>query len=129
MKYVAMIFVLMFSVFGFAQEVPPVSELDFLTQLLQFVGGVKGMTTLAAVLAGVQLVIMFLKTEFAGKIFAKMTGQAKFMLVTALTIVAGYLTLLVAGVPTGEALMKTLALPLVQEFIFQIYKQFIEKKK
>lgn len=109
-------------------DMTPVSELDFLQQLLQFVGGVKGMASAAAILAGVQVVIMFLKTAWAGKVFAKLTGDMKMLVVTFLTIIAGYLSMKIAGVPASEALLKTLALPMVQEFLYQVYKQFIAKK-
>lgn len=109
-------------------DMTPVSELDFLQQLLQFVGGVKGMASAAAILAGVQLVIMFLKTAWSGKVFAKLTGDMKMLVVTFLTIVVGYLSMTVAGVSSAEAALKTLALPMVQEFLYQVYKQFIAKK-
>lgn len=109
-------------------DLTPVAEVDFLGKLLSLIGGYKGMATGALVLAVVQLVIMFLKTDLAGKIFQKLTGQAKLMAVTFFTIVAGYLTLTASGKPVGEAVVATLALPMVQEFLYQVYKQFFVKK-
>ena len=109
-------------------DLTPVAEVDFLGKLLSLVGGYKGMAAGALVLAIVQLLIMFFKTDFAGKIFIKLTGQVKLLLVAALTIVAGYLTLTASGVPVGEAVVATLALPMVQEFLYQVYKQFFVKK-
>lgn len=113
----------------FAQvDMTPVSEVDFLGQVFAFVGGYKGMTALAVTVAVVQLLIMFAKLPTFGKIFTKLTGDMKLLIVTGLTLVAGYLALKVAGVPSSEAIMKTLALPVFQEYIFQLYKQFFAKK-
>ena len=109
-------------------DLTPVSEVSFIQNLLALVGGYKGMATGALVLAVVQLLIMFLKTDFAGKIFTKLTGQVKLLVVTFLTIVAGYLALTISGKPMGEAIVATLALPMVQEFLYQVYKQFFVKK-
>lgn len=109
-------------------DLTPVVEADLISKIISVIGGYKEMALGALILAVVQLLIMFLKTEFAGKIFTKLTGQAKLMAVTALTIVAGYMTLTANGTPVGEAIVATLALPMVQEFLYQIYKQFFAKK-
>lgn len=109
-------------------DLTPVTEASFIQNLIALVGGYKGMATAALVLAVVQLLIMFLKTDFAGKIFTKLTGQVKLLVVTFLTIVAGYMALTISGKPMGEAIVATLALPMVQEFLYQVYKQFFVKK-
>lgn len=113
----------------FAQvNLDPVSEVDFIGQLLALIGGYKGMASLAVAVAVVQLLIMFAKTPMAGKLFKGLTAQVKFLVVAGLTLISGYLALKVSGMPTGEAIMKTLSLPLLQEYVYQIYKQFFEKK-
>ena len=124
------IFIYLFSgVLAFAQSGGDVvSDLDFFAKLMELVGGYKGLAGAALVLALVQLGIMFLKTPLAGRVFKDLSGATKLLLVNGLTILAGFLVLKMSGVPTGEALVKTMALPLVQEFLYQLYKQFIAKK-
>lgn len=116
-----------------AQEVAPVvvepiSDLDFISKVLSFIGSLKGMTSAAIALAAVQLVIMFLKSSFVDKLFHKMTSQLKWIIVTGMTLLAGYFTAVGSGQPSGQAIVAMLALPMFQEFLYQIYKQFIQKK-
>jgi hypothetical protein len=119
----------LFSAVAMAETVvEPVTELDFLGKLLALIGSAKGLTSIALALAIVQLVIMFFKSSFADKLFTKLTSQMKWLLVTAMTLVAGYLTAVTTGQTSGQAIVAMLALPMFQEFLFQIYKQFVEKK-
>lgn len=127
MKYVLMILALVPG-FAIAQEVVENVDVTFFAQLVEFIGGVKGMSTLVAVMALIQLLILFMKTKMAGQLFAKLDGALKFLIVNLLTIVVGFLTLVSMGSSYSDAAMKTLALPMVQEFLFQVYKQFFQKK-
>lgn len=115
-------------VMAFAQEVSEVSDLDFIQQLLSFVGGYKGLTGLALAAAAVQLVIMLLKTPLFGKIFKSVTGEVKLLIVSGLSLVAGVIALRIAGLSLTESLLHSSTLAAFQVFAHQIYLQFFVKK-
>lgn len=128
-------FFTMFAVFffagalAFAQEVvQEVSDLDFIQQLLAFIGGYKGLTGLALTAAIVQLLIMLLKTPLFGKIFKSVTGQIKLLIVSGLTLVAGVIALRVTGLSLAESLLHSSTLAAFQVFAHQVYLQFFVKK-
>lgn len=107
--------------------IQPVSDLDFIGQLIAFVTSAKGLASAALTLGVIQLIIAFLKTGFANKIFVKLTAELKYILVTFLTFVVGYLTTVATGVPASQALLGILAMPVFQELLYKIYKLFQKK--
>lgn len=130
MKQLTMIFtaIMLFTFAVFAQEVAPVPSADVIKGLIDLIGGWKGLTTFAAALAVLQLVVMFLNSELSGGLLAKVSTEVKFFIIQGLSIGVAYLTLVVSGVSGVEALVKTLAMPLVSEYLFKLYKHLIEKK-
>lgn len=113
-----------------AQEVlPEVPTQDFIGFLLQSLGGLKGMSTLAVVGVVVQLLIQFLKTPLCAQVFKAVSGPTKLLIVTGLTLVAGVVSLMsVEGLSLGAAIVHSTTLSAFMVFGNQIYKQFIEKK-
>ena len=128
------IYLMLFLVFAipfalFAQEQPVVSpDVSFLQDLIGLLGGAKGMSTVAIVLAVTQVLYKFLSTSFAEKLLEKFDAAKKMLLAQGLTIVISVVTLVSQGVPTAEIVVKTLGAAAVQEFLFQIYKNFIQKQ-
>ena len=120
----------MTSLVAFAQEVlPEVPTQDFISFLIQSLGGLKGAGTLAIVAAVVQILIMFLKTPLFGQLFKNVSGSIKLLIVTALSLVGGVVGLMsVEGLTIGAALVHSTTLTAFTVLAHQLYKQFIEKK-
>lgn len=130
----------MFSTIVYAQEVvqqmpdlaPVVQEVsmfDFLTLLFQSLNGLKGASALGAAGILVQLVLAFSKTSMAGMVFKKLSGGMKLVVVTGLTVVAGVVSLMLAGITLPAALVHSSTLAAFSVFGHQAYKEFFEKKK
>lgn len=125
MKKFLMIFVVfMAPLFAFAQEV---TDTQVFMELFNLIGGFKGLTTLAAVLAIVQLIVKFFKSPLGYKVLDKIPDKYEFILIQGLSIIVAYITLLVTGVTGMEALVKTIAMPVVVEYFFKIYKLIAKK--
>lgn len=107
-----------------APVIEPVGDLDFIGQLIAFVTSMKGLTSAAITLGSIQLLIAFFKTGLVNKVFTKMTAEVKYIVVTFLTFVVGYITTVATGVPASQALLGVLAMPLFQELLYKIYKLF-----
>lgn len=127
----AMVIMVLAPLLLLAQEVvpviQPVSDLDFIGQLISFFTNIKGMASAAITLGAIQLIIAFLKTGLVNKVFSKLTAELKYILVTFLTFVVGYITTVATGVPSSQALLGILAMPLFQEILYKIYKLFQKK--
>lgn len=126
-----MIFAL-FSVMALAQvgvdpSVPPATNEDFLALLIQSIGGVKSLGSLAVVALAVQVVMKFLGTPWADKLFEK-SGAVKLLLIALFTLVGGVTTLMMSGLTLGAALVHSTSLTAIMVLFHQIYKQWIEKK-
>lgn len=116
-----------FSVLAFAQEVTPISNEDFISALLQSLGGIKGASVLAIVGLVVQLIMKFIGTPWADSLL-KNSGQWKLTLVLLLSYVGGVVTLMATtGVPFGTAVLHASVMSSLMVLINQIYKQFFVK--
>ena len=124
------LFAMVFSAVAFAQEVlPEVATQDFITFLVQSLGGIKGVSTLALVGIVVQILVMFLKTPLFGQIFKNVSGPIKLLIVSALSLIGGVSALMsVEGLTIGAALIHSSTLTAFTVLLHQVYKQFIEKK-
>ena len=121
----AIFMVLLLPLFVFAQT----TEQSLLTEIINLIGGWKGLSSFAAALAVVQLLVKFLSDEkLSGGLLKKVSPEIKFLIIQFLSIIVAYLTLVVSGVSGVEAVFKTLAMPVFVEFLHKLYKQFIEKK-
>lgn len=118
---------LFFSVMAFAQEAVP--SQDVLTGLIELIGGWKGLTSLAAAIASVQLIIKFLNSDLSGALLNKVSSEVKFLIIQGLSVVVAFLSLKITGVSGLEALVKVLAMPVVMEFLHKLYTMYIEKKQ
>ena len=110
-------------------ELDVVQTTDFLSKLVEAIGGLQGASTLAIVATVVQLLIMFLKTPLAGQIFKKLTADLKLLVVTGLTVVSTFVGLmLVEGMTAPLALIHGTVLSALSVFAHQLYKHLVEKK-
>ena len=109
--------------------ITPVSDSDFLSFLLQSLGGIKGASTLAIVGVVVQVLIKFLGTDLFGNLFKNVTGAMKLLIVAVLTLVSGVVGLVgVEGLSISAALLHSTTLTAFLVLGNQIYKQFVVKK-
>lgn len=105
-----------------------VGNFEFINKLIGFVGSVKGASTIVIALGVIQLLIMLFKTPVGMNLFKKLSTEAKWIVVNSLTLVSGYITAIQLGSSPGQAIAAMLGAPLLQEFLYKIYKMFIEKK-
>jgi hypothetical protein len=114
----------------FAQDlvVPVSSNEDFIGLLLQSLGGLKGASSLAIAGIVVQLLMKFVGTPWADKLFAN-AGPWKLIIVALLSYLSGVVGLMAsAGLSFGAAALHSSVLAAFMVFLNQVYKQFIEKK-
>lgn len=104
----------------------PVSS--FLEALLASLGGFKGASGLAVAGLVVQLLIKLLKTDLMGKLFDKIDGIWKLVIIMTLTYASGVITLVLQGVDWGAALIHSTTLASLMVLGNQVYKHFTEKK-
>ena len=119
---------LMLPIVAFAQELGQVSDLQFLQDLLKFIGGVKGAGTLAIVAGAVQLIMQLLKTEVISKLIPKLSGAKKLLIVSGLTMIGGVMVLMVEGQTLVQSLLHSTTLAALQVFANQIFQQFTKKE-
>ncbi len=119
---------LMLPIVAFAQELGQVSDLQFLQDLLEFIGGIKGAGTLAIVAGAVQLIMQLLKTEIISKLIPKLTGAKKLLIVSGLTMIGGVMVLMVEGQTIVQSLLHATTLAALQVFANQIFQQFTKKE-
>lgn len=120
--------VLAMPVIVFAQEVGQITDLQFLEELLKFIGGLKGAGSLAIVAAVVQLVMYFIKAPFFSKLLPKLTGAKKLLIVSGLSVAGGLLALMSDGQSFLAALMHSTTLAALQVFANQLLQQFSKKE-
>jgi hypothetical protein len=136
MKYLSILCVYLFSVVAFGQEVAapaiqPVADLsqnievqDFLSFLVQSMGGLKGASSLAIVAMIVQGLVMVMRLKFADKF----VHGYKLLIVYGLSMVGGVLTLMSQGIDLQAALIHANSMAAYQVFFHQVIKQIAEKK-
>lgn len=120
--------VLLFALFSLpimvlAQDTPPVDpNQDFIALLIQSIGGLKGMSTLAIVGLAVQLLIKLSSTTWI-----KLEGSVKLLIVSGLGIVGGVVALMLPpnGLTFGAAMVHSLTLTSLMVFLNQIYQKFL----
>ena len=100
-----------------------VQPADVLTELLTFVGGLKGASVLAISVGVTQLLMKFFNSSLAN--FA---GKYKLLVVSALSLVASVLGSFASGASIMNALMSGAVLASVQVFGHQVYLQFFASK-
>jgi hypothetical protein len=124
---------LLVSVSAYAQDtgvpdVDPITTEDFFHYLMSSFGGLKGATALVIAAFVVQAIIRLLKTPLMNSFFLRIGGQWKITIVTGLTVVAGVIGLVSAGVPISAALVHSTTLSAFLVFMNQIYRQFTQRE-
>lgn len=119
-----------FIVSAFAQTDPmeTIPVADFLQALLASLGGFKGASALAAAGLVVQLLLKLLKTDLMGKLFLKVDGIWKLVIIMTLTYASGVLSLMLQGVDVGAALIHSTTLASLMVLGNQLYQHFTAKK-
>lgn len=101
----------------------PLETGEFLKALVDSLGGFVGASAMAIAALVVQLLMLLFRTPLAS--FA---GKWRLLIVYAMSVAAGILCLMVAGVDWKAALLHSQTLASLQVLIHQIWKQFVEKK-
>lgn len=119
----------LFSTFGFlalslkafANEIVP-PGVDEFAALIAALGGLKGASALAIAAVVVQAIMLLLRSKLG-----EVAGKYRLLAVYLLSVVAGVVSLRIAGVDLGAALVHTQTLAAFQVFLNQVLKQFFEK--
>ncbi len=114
----------LFTVAAFASDgavVPPSNE--EIVALFTAIGGLKGAGALAIAAVVVQALLLAVRHSIGDFL-----GKYKLLAVYGLTMVAGVLSLHLAGVELGAALVHSNTLAALQVFLNQIWKQFFVKQ-
>lgn len=119
---------LLFAIFAFAQDAVVVPSDEVIKSAFDLIVNWKTLASGAAALGVIQLLIKFFNSDLSGALLKKVTPEHKFLVIQGLSIIVGYLTLKSTGVSGLEAVVKTLALPIVVEFLHKLYKLYVEKK-
>lgn len=111
--------------FGFLAyaEAPVAPDSDFWQALLNFLGGMKGMSGLALAAAVVQLAMVFFNTSYGN-----LAGKWKLVIVYGLSLVGAVVAGLASGLAILPALLNGTVLAAAQVFINEIIKHFKEDK-
>lgn len=132
MKFLVLLFIPMFAS---AQDLGPVQDVyttlpDFLGDLINSVGGMKGASAMAIAFAVVKLLMKAMGLPFVQNLFSgdAVKGQWKITIVIVLSLISGVLGLVVSGVDLGAALVHSTTLAAYSVLFNQLYKQFVEKK-
>lgn len=103
---------------------------EFISLLLQSLGGMKGLSTIAVVGLVVQLLLKLLDLPLLGKFFSESKGWLKLVIVSGLTMVSGVVGLCVHdGLSLGAALIHSTTLTAFMVFANQIWQHFVVDKK
>lgn len=109
---------------AFADEVIVPPSIDELAALIAALGGLKGASALAIAAVVVQGLMLMLRSKLG-----EMAGKWRLLLVYLFTVVAGVVSLRIAGVDLGAALVNTQVLAALQVFLHQAFVQFFQKKE
>lgn len=112
----------------FAQEVPaPMADADVVQNILAVLT-TKGLQGLAAVAAGVQIIMLALRSEFVIAKLGDLKGKYRITALLALTVVSGVLTLMTQGMALVPAILHSSTVAAFQVLANQVYKQYVVKK-
>lgn len=113
---------------AFAQDVVVAND-QFLMDLIQSIGGIKGAGALGIALVVTQLLVKFLKTPIAGSLMKNVNSKAKLIIVSVITVASAVLSLKAStDISWLAALTHSSVLATITVYFHQLYKEFIEKK-
>lgn len=138
MRKIILLLIVMFPLLALAQAtltvVPTVTPTDFLQFLIQSINGMKGASVLAIVTIVVQILLKVLDLQFVedflGKSFGDWNGGWKLFTVMGLTIVGGFVGLMLppTSLTIGAALMHSTTLSAFLVLGNQMYQHWVLKK-
>lgn len=105
------------------------TTIQYAENTLEFIGGLKGAGILVIVAGVVQLIMQFFKTPLATRFFPDLSGKAKLLIVSGLTVVGGVLGLMADGQPFMAAILHSSTLAALQVFANQLFRKFAKSKK
>ncbi len=112
----------------FAQEVPTnLADTDAIQQILAVLT-TKGLQGLAAVAAGVQVIMLALRSDYVVAKFGDIKGKYRITALLALTLVGGVLSLMIEGMQLVPAILHSTTVAAFQVLANQAYKQYVVKK-
>lgn len=126
---IGLFIVCLFPAFLLAQEaidpapLIPAPTSDDLGKLLESLGGLKGASAMGIAAVVVQAIMLFFRSSLGD--FA---GKYRLLLVYFLSLVSGVLSLKLAGIDFGAAVLHSNTLAAAQVFLNQAVKQFFVKK-
>lgn len=109
-----------------AQDVTNISVNEYFLLLMQSVGGSKGASGLAIAAVIVQIIMYSLRLEAIQSKIPKLLGKHKFLLIYALSLVSGIMSLRLQGVDLMAALLHSNTLAAYQVLAHQAFKQLKE---
>lgn len=98
-------FVALFSVVGFAQSAPVLEPQDFMAQVMEFVKGWGGFTTLFKISGIIALVVSSMKVSFLKELLWDKLGAFKVWVAPVLGLIAGVLGLGAGGAELSAAVV------------------------
>lgn len=119
MKKIFFLVLAVLPIIAFGEDVAPVT-LDDIMKFIGAIGGLKGLGALGIAAVAVQGLILVFRSQFI-----KLSGNAKLLVVTGLTLISGVLSLMLTGLDLPAALLHSTTLAAVQVFLNQIYKEFL----
>jgi hypothetical protein len=120
---------LLTSISAYAQAAGDVIANDqFLMDLINSIGGLKGAGAVAIALVVAQLLIKFLKTPISGALLKKVSPNVVWAITSGLNILAVALGLIASGVSVTAALTHAAVMMPLVNYLYGIYERFIEKK-
>lgn len=116
------LFTFLFTLAAYAADVIVPPSADELLALVASLGGLKGASALAIAAVVVQALMLALRSSLG-----EVAGKFRLLAVYLLSVVVGVITLRVAGVDLGAALVHTQTLAALQVLANQVFKQFFVK--
>jgi len=102
---------------------PEITDENFFQALMQSLNGFKGASAMAIAAIITQLIVALLKAPIAHELFNNLLGKYRLLIVSGVSIIAGVLSLKVAGVDWLAALSHSFTLTSFQVFGNQVVKQ------
>lgn len=125
--FVSMALFLTLSALG--QEAANLKIDEYLPLLLNSLGGIKGASGLAVAATIVQVVMYSLRLDMVQKRLPKLLGKHKLILIYALSLVSGVLSLRLQGIDLMASLLHSNTLAAYQVLAHQAFKQLKESPK